>query len=119
MGVLWQQETATPFLLITLFLGGGAAWMTGRAVAGGWTHPAVLVAYIALLACAARFLHFALGGGALLTGWFWLIDFSILLAIGALSFRMRRAQQMTTQYFWLYERTSPVSWRSIGDAGDS
>ncbi|MEO1329344.1 MAG: DUF6867 family protein [Pseudomonadota bacterium] len=113
MGFFWEEPTPLAFLLITLALGGGAAWMTGRAVAGAWEHPAILVGYTALLACAARFLHFALAGGSLLTGWYWSVDFLILLAIAGLSFRVRRAQQMTTQYFWLYERTSPISWREI------
>lgn len=111
MGVLWEEPTALPFLLITLLLGGGAAWMTGRAVAGGWSHPLILVGYTLLLSFAARFLHFALGGGSLLSGWYLMVDFLILMAVAALSFRVRRTQQMTTQYFWLYERTSPVSWR--------
>lgn len=112
MGILWEQATAAPFILIIL-LGGGAAWMTGRAVAGSWSHPTVLVAYIGLLACAARFLHFALAGGSLLSAWFWTIDFLILIAIGALAFRVRRVAQMTTQYFWLYERAGPLAWRDV------
>ena len=117
MGVLWEEPSPLAFLLITLALGGGAAWMTGRAVADSWSHPAVLFAYVALLACAARFLHFALAGGSLLTAWYWCVDFLILLAIAALAFRVRRVAQMTTQYFWLYRRTSPFSWsdRSEGE----
>lgn len=114
-GFLWEEPSPLAFALITLALGGGAAWMTGRAVAGSWTHPAALVGYIALLACAVRFLHFALAGGSLLTLWYWSVDYLILLAIAALSYRIRRVSQMTTQYFWLYHRTSPLTWRAVAD----
>jgi hypothetical protein len=27
------------------------------------------------------------------------------------AWRMTRAGQMATQYYWLYERTGPLSWR--------
>ena len=31
--------------------------------------------------------------------------------MSALGWRMTRAGQMATQYYWLYERTSPLTWR--------
>jgi ethanolamine utilization protein EutP (predicted NTPase) len=33
------------------------------------------------------------------------------LCVGCLAWRITRATQMVTQYNWLYERTSPVTWR--------
>ena len=34
-----------------------------------------------------------------------------LLILAALSWRMTRAAQMATQYYWLFERTGPFSWK--------
>ena len=40
------------------------------------------------------------------------VDTLYLVAVGALAWRMTRAAQMATQYYWLYERTSPLTWRA-------
>ncbi len=34
-----------------------------------------------------------------------------LMAVGSLSFRVTRTSRMVSQYGWLYERSSPVSWK--------
>ena len=36
---------------------------------------------------------------------------AILVAFASLGYRAMRTTQMVTQYGWLYERTSPLSWR--------
>ena len=110
MGILYEGASPTAFIAVTLVLGGGAAWMMGRGIASKWSNPLLLIGYSALLAGAVRFLHFALADGTLFSGWYWLVDFIILTAFAALSFQVRRATQMTTQYFWLYRRTSPLTW---------
>lgn len=86
------------FIILTVCLGGGAAWMTGRAIARAWQGYLRLGFYILLLACAVRFLHFALFHGTLLSATGFLIDFATLMAIamaGRISTRMR---QMASQY---------------------
>jgi hypothetical protein len=110
MGILWE-ETFGVFLLLQVALGGGAAWMTGRALARTWRPAWTLVVYIVLLTFAVRFLDFALFGGTLLSLHYFLVDFVILLAIGFLGMRVTRAGQMVKQYPWLYERAGPISWR--------
>lgn len=110
MGILWE-ETFGVFLLLQVVLGGGAAWMTGRAVARTWRPAWTLVVYIVLLTFAVRFLDFALFGGTLLSAHYFVVDFVILLAIGLLGMRVTRAGQMVKQYPWLYERAGPISWR--------
>lgn len=110
-GVLWEHLGG--FIAITVVLGGGAAWLTGRGAAITWTHPGYIFVYSFLLTCASRFLHYALGDGPLLATTYFLVDFAVILASMGLAFRVTRANQMATQYFWLYERTSPVSWREI------
>jgi hypothetical protein len=110
MGVIWEVSLGD-FLLVTVFLGGGAAWLTGRAVAITWRSLWKLLLYIALLTCAVRFIHYALFGGTLLSGYFFLVDFVILLALANLGYRLTRTIQMVSQYSWLFERASPLSWR--------
>ncbi|MEZ5875792.1 MAG: hypothetical protein R3D30_13580 [Hyphomicrobiales bacterium] len=67
---------------------------------------------MALLAAAVRFFHYALFDGTLLSPYYYLITYAILLAAGCLGFRAMRTTQMVTQYRWLYVRTSPLTWRA-------
>jgi hypothetical protein len=110
MGIIWEVSLGD-FLLVTVFLGGGAAWLTGRAVAITWRSLWKLVVYVLLLTAAVRFIHYALFGGTLLALYFFLVDFVILLALANLGYRLTRTIQMVSQYSWLFERASPLSWR--------
>jgi len=100
-----------PFILITLLIGGGAAWRTGQAVAQNWGAMWPVAAYAALLAAAIRFLHYALFGGTLLSLPSYLIDLAILLAVALIGHRARRARHMVEQYPWLFSRAGPLAWR--------
>ncbi|MEQ8696823.1 MAG: hypothetical protein RLT05_09735 [Bauldia litoralis] len=111
MGGIWEVSLGD-FLLVTLFLGGGAAYLTGRAVASTWRPYRSLVIYIVLLTAAVRFIHYALFGGTLISLQFYAVDLVILLVLGSLGFRITRAGQMTTQYGWIFQRSGPLSWRS-------
>jgi uncharacterized membrane protein len=115
-GILYEEPSIWLFLLITVIIGGWAAWMTGRAMALTWRPFWQLVAYLLILAGAVRFIHFALFEGTLLSLRYYLVDAVVILIIGALGFRYTRARQMTTQYRWLYERTGPFSWRERAGA---
>jgi hypothetical protein len=121
MGLIVEKSYAA-FFIVTVLLGGGAAFMTGRALARGWKSFGRLVFYILLLGLAVRFLHWGLFldatyeswrnmQGSLLSLHYYLADTAILIAAAALGYRLQRAKQMATQYGWLYERTSPLSWR--------
>ena len=99
------------FVFLTMFLGGGAAIMMGRNFATNW-RPAGQVALAGLgLALGVRFLHYALFEQYLLTLPGFLADAIIVISMGLLGFRWRRTEQMTSQYYWLYERTGPLTWR--------
>ena len=116
MGELYATESWLQVLLVTGVLGGGAAWLTGRACADTWRPLRHVLGYMILLGAAVRFFHFALFEGELLSLPSYLADTLYLTAVGCVSWRVMRTTRMVTQYRWLYERTSPVTWRLRRDA---
>jgi hypothetical protein len=100
-----------PFLLLTIAIGGGAAWRTGQAVAENWGASWPVLAYTALLSAAVRFLHFSLFGGYLLSLPSYLLDLAVLTAIGLIAHRIRRVRHMTEQYPWIFQRVGLLGWR--------
>jgi hypothetical protein len=120
-GILYEASAGWSFLIVTVLMGGATAWLTGRAVARAWRPVWTLGVYTLLLVGALRFLHFALFGGAFFSlssrqasleaAYFLGVDFVLLTVAALTGWRVTRTTQMTTQYRWLYERTSPVSWK--------
>jgi hypothetical protein len=100
------------FMVLTLILGGGAAFLSGRGLARSWKPFGRVFFYMALLAAAVRFFHYALFNGTLLSLTYYLVAYGILLIGASLGYRAMRTTQMVTQYRWLYERTSPLTWRT-------
>ena len=118
MGELYALESWPEILFVTGILGGGAAWLSGRAIAGTWRPAWHVVGYMALLGAAIRFFHFALFDAELLSPLSYLADTLYVILVGGLAWRVTRAGQMARQYPWLYERTSPVTWRERAEAGE-
>jgi hypothetical protein len=58
-------ENLGAFLLVSVVLGGGAAWLAGRAVAQTWRPWWQGVVYMFILGAVVRFIHFALFDDAL------------------------------------------------------
>jgi predicted membrane metal-binding protein len=110
-GILYEEPSFWLFGLVTVLMGGWAAWMTGRALALTWRPVWQVILATLLLAAVVRFFHYALFGGTLLTLHYYLVDAVVVTAIGLVGYRYTRARQMTTQYRWLYERTGPLTWR--------
>ena len=100
------------FFALTVIIGGGAAFLAGRGLALTWKPLWRLFFYMALLAAAVRFFHYALFGGTLLSLYYYLVAYAVLVAAAVLGHRVMRATQMVTQYRWLYERTSPLTWKA-------
>jgi uncharacterized protein DUF6867 len=121
---LSEENSLGIFLLVTVLMGGGAAFLTGRAIAATW-RPAWHVALYALpLSFAVRFLHFALFDAKLLVPHYYLVDLAVCLAFGCLGFRLMRVRQMVTRYKWINERAGVFHWRrrdsvTAGDAAKS
>jgi uncharacterized protein DUF6867 len=110
-GLFYEEDSFGVFLLVTVILGGGAAWLAGRAVAATWRPPAQMIVYSLILGFAVRFIHFSLFGGTLLSAHYYLIDSACCLAFGVLGFRAARTGQMIAQYHWINEPAGPLRWR--------
>ena len=114
------------FLLLTIVLGGAAAWSAGRALALTWRPIARVPVAMLALSLAVCFLHYALFGesriplarlaaaiarigadpdGSLIeiatSLRYWLVTFVILAAVAAAGFRVTRIRQMRRQYPWV------------------
>jgi len=99
------SDNAGSFLLVTVVLGGGAAWQAGRAVAQTWRPWWLGMLYMFILGAAVRFIHFALFDGALLSLPAYGVDTAVAIGGAALSFRTTRARQMARQYGFLGQAT--------------
>jgi hypothetical protein len=119
MDPVYADESLLQVALITGVLGGGAAFLAGRAIAQTWRPFWHVLVYMAMLGAAVRFVHFALFEGTLLSPASYNADTLYLALIGALAWRMTRATQMARQYYWLYERTGPLTWRERAAEGEA
>ncbi len=99
------------FLILTVILGGAAAFMSGRAMAKGWKSPWILACYMVLFTAGIRFLHFALFEAQLSSLQYFFSHGIIVFAAAFLGYRLTLAQQMASKYPWAYELTSPLTWR--------
>lgn len=137
-GVLWVDSPFAPwsFVLVTIALGGAAAFAAGRALAQTWRPLWQAFVYAAALAGAAGFLHYALFGespipaariaellaalgaepaaataglvGALRH---YAVMFLTLSLFAALGYRLTRARAMQRQYAFQITSAGPLSWR--------
>jgi len=108
---LYEDESLGIFLLVTVVLGGGAAALAGRAIAATWRPWWQVFIYALILGVAARFIHFALFDGTLLSAHYYAVDSAICLTSAFLGFRTARASQMVTQYRWINVPDGLLRWR--------
>jgi hypothetical protein len=117
------DDSVRDFLLITVIIGGGAAALTGRAIAAAWRPWWHVIPFMLLLGAVVRFLHFALFGDPLLSLTGYGADTAVCLVCGLIGFRLTRVSQMVTCYGWVNERADIYSWRrrkaASGRAGAS
>jgi hypothetical protein len=99
--LLYEENSFGVFLIVTVVLGGGAAWLAGRAVAVAWGRWWLLVLYAALIGFGVRFIHFALFDGTLLSPHYYTVDTLIALGFALAGFRATRSRQMARQYGFL------------------
>jgi hypothetical protein len=116
---LYEPASLLQVIMLTGVLGGGCAWLTGRAIASTWRPVWHVVASMVLLGAAIRFLHFALLAGELLQPFAYVLDTLLLILIALAAYRRTRALQMSRQYYWLYETDGPFGWKRRPDAVES
>jgi hypothetical protein len=137
-GLLWVYSAYAPwsFLLVTVILGGAAAFTAGRALAQTWRPLWQAFAYAGALAGAAGFMHYVLFAepaipgaqiiallaslpsepGASLAGLaaalrHYAVIFVTLSAFAAFGFRLTRARAMQRQYDFEMAPAGPLPWR--------
>jgi hypothetical protein len=117
--LFYEEDSFGVFLLVSVLLGGGGAWLASRAIAGTWRPWWHVAFYMLILGVAVRFIHFALFDATLLSLHYYLVDTGICLGFGFLGFRAARATQMATQYRWINVRTGAFTWgrRHVGPPG--
>jgi ABC-type uncharacterized transport system permease subunit len=104
------------FVGLTVVITGGAAILTGRALAGNW-RPVIQVVFATFgLALFDRFLLYALFEGELLHLTGFLLHFAVILALALIAYRITQVRQMVSQYPWKYEQTSLWSYQAKGKA---
>jgi hypothetical protein len=112
------EHSLPMFIVLVLILGGGAAFLAGRAIAKGWQPLSLLIAYMFPFTAGLRFLQYALfndeklGTPNLTSGYYFITDFIILTLIAWAGYQSTKATKMVSQYPWLYEKTGLFGWRS-------
>ena len=96
------------FLLVTIVMGGAAAYLSGKAIAQTWRPFWHVPLYMLALAAVVRFCHFALFEEPFLSLPSYVVDFACAFAAARLGYRMVRAHQMRTQYGWLFRSSRPA-----------
>jgi hypothetical protein len=104
------------FIGLTVIIIGGAAIMTGRALADGWKPAWQAAAACFGLALVNRFLVYALFGGELLSLSGFIIDFVVITALALVAHRLTLVHKMVAQYPWRYERESLWTYREKSGA---
>jgi hypothetical protein len=110
-GVLYEGSSIWLFLLVTVAMGGWAAWRTGIALAKTWKPVFILVPHMLMLGFAVRFIHFSMFHGTLLSLRYYVIDTVIIFVAAYLGWRHERSNQMARQYGFAFDKTSFLTWR--------
>jgi len=90
------ERSLFEFFFVNVVLGGTAAALAGRAIAATWRPWWDVVKYMFLLGLAVRFIHFSVYQSVFLSWHYYLVDATVCLIIGLLSFRLKRVQQVVT-----------------------
>jgi len=110
-GLIYEEGSFGVFVLVTVVLGGGAALLSGRAIAQTWRPWWQIILYMIILGGAVRFFHFSLFDGTLLSLHYYLVDTAVCMLAGFAGYRAARRAQMLNQYRWINEPAGLLRWR--------
>jgi hypothetical protein len=105
------ENALSTFVLVTLLMGGSAAYASGKAIAQTWRPFWHIPIYMIGLTAAIRFFHYGLFEEPFLSLKSYAVDFTVALAAASFGYRLVRTRQMTTQYSWLFRRVGVLRWR--------
>ena len=108
---LSDEHSLGVFFLVSVLMGGGAAWLAGRAVAATWRPWWHVAVYMLPLSFAVRFIHYAVFSSKFLSLHYYLVDYAVCLIFGFLGFRLTRVSQMVGRYSWINARAGLLRWR--------
>jgi len=97
---------------LTVVLIGGAALLTGRALARAWRPIWQLVLSCLGLGLVDRFFIYALFEGSLMSVSGYILDTLVVMGIGIFSYRIVHVSVVVRQYPWIFHRSSLFSYRS-------
>lgn len=108
MALLWEVSLFE-FILVTLVIGGGMAFMIGRSTAITWSGWGLMAFYVLLLTIAVRFIHFSLFNGTFFLPLdtlptalhYAVVDYVVLFVLAALGRVRTRSLQTARQYRFL------------------
>ena len=85
----WLYDTGNGwvFLLVTVIIGGSAAFLSGRAIAQTWRPYWHIPLYMVPIAASVRFFHYALFHEPMLSLQNYIVDFAVVLAAASLGYR--------------------------------
>src|SRR6202048_4382729 len=109
--LLTDEQSLGVMLLVSVLMGGGAAWLAGRAIAATWRPWWHIALYMLPLSLAVRFLHYALFESKFLSLHYYLVDYAVCLVFALFGFRLMRVHQMVTRYAWINEPAGFLRWR--------
>jgi hypothetical protein len=97
----YEEQSLLTFLIVTIAMGGGAAWLSGRAIALTWRPWWAFAPAALALGLVVRFFHHALFGGTLLSLHYYAVDTAIIGLFAIMGFQVTRSRQMARQYGFL------------------
>jgi hypothetical protein len=98
---LYEERYFATFLLVTVAIGGGAGWLTGRSMALTWRPWWKVVLATLLLGLGVRFIHFALFDAHFLSLHYYAVDTGFALVFALIGYHVTRSRQMAQQYGFL------------------
>lgn len=109
--------TLGEFIGVTVILFGFTAFLMGQAIAETWRPAWQNVVYGMLLAAGNHFIDCALFAKDWLSLTHYLLDAAWIVVVALFAYRVTLVRKMVTQYPWLYERSSLLSWRERATNG--